>query len=145
MSDTSSISEAGEWAQSRQENNTMTDSEVPYPYLYGRFVQVCNTVLSANCERIPYKQIISSAEKLFGDRAFSMIVYDGKPDNPVATYRVRFAKGQLHTVGQADESSVFGIKIGKDYMQKVVDNPQEYVDYPEKLDWDWLTNRLGIS
>jgi hypothetical protein len=30
-------------------------------------------------------------------------------------------------------------------MQKVVDNPQEYVDHPEKLDWDWLTNRLGIS
>jgi hypothetical protein len=37
-----------------------------------------------------------------------------------------------------------GWKVNVSYLQQVVDNPQEYIDNPAKLDFDWLRDRLKL-
>ena len=31
------------------------------------------------------------------------------------------------------------------YLKRVVDNPQDYIDHPAKLEWGWLENHLCIT
>lgn len=30
------------------------------------------------------------------------------------------------------------------YLQRVAENPKEYVENPALLDWDWLKSRVGL-
>ena len=34
-------------------------------------------------------------------------------------------------------------KVSQEYLAKVAANPQDYIDHPVKLDWDWLKSRIS--
>ena len=38
-----------------------------------------------------------------------------------------------------------GWKVSRSYLESVVENADEYIEHPAKLDWDWLKSRVGVK
>jgi hypothetical protein len=36
-------------------------------------------------------------------------------------------------------------KVPESYLKDVVENAEDYINHPAKLDWEWLKQRVGIS
>ena len=49
-------------------------------------------------------------------------------------------KFEIQSRGKSEHDTEW--KVSRDYLESVVDNPQEYIDNPAKLDLEWLKHRL---
>lgn len=59
---------------------------------------------------------------------------------------MRLDGGKLELVGRGkrDEAKI-SWTVSRDYLETVVEDPDRYVDHPEKLDLDAIKSRLGIG
>lgn len=112
---------------------------------FRQFLYVMNESLDANRDRFPYKQILAACEKTFPDWNIGVAVYADDPDTPHDFYTIRFKDGEFELVEHGKEKPKMTWKTPQSYIKKVIKNPQEYVKHPEKLDWDWFKERLGIG
>lgn len=113
--------------------------------LFSSFLEVCNTALEQNRESFPYKQILALSEKVFGDRNIAVSIYEDEPKKEQARFVIRYADGRFDPVGPGGRDTAFSVKLSRGYMEQVVRNRREYIEHPEKLDWDWLKSRLGFT
>lgn len=118
----------------------INDTELLVEYL-----DVCNTAMAAKKDSFPHKQVLALSRLVFSGRNFSLLLYDEDPDLPDACYTLRFAGNQLELVAEGKQDPVFSCKVRRDYLRTVVGSRQEYIDHPERLDWDWLKSRLGFG
>ncbi len=109
------------------------------------YLDVCNTALAANRHSFPYKQLMTVYEKLFTDRLVTVEIYELDSQKIEAAATVRLRNGTFEPVPEGAGSPSFTFKLKKSYMERVVENRQEYIRHPEKLDWEWLKSRLGIE
>ncbi len=109
------------------------------------YLDVCNTALEANRNTFPYKQLFGVFEKLFANRQVDFMMYEDDPDLILFTATVQLAGGKFVPVPEVESKPSFHVKLKSSYMEGVVRHRQEYIDHPEKLDWDWLKSRLGIE
>lgn len=110
--------------------------------LFSDYLAVCNRALEANREAFPYKQIWDAAESFLGDRSVKLAVYD---DRPQECYCLQMKDKKIETAedcNRADPQDAWRVNLS--YLQQVVENPDEYINHPARLDWDWLRNRMGI-
>ncbi len=119
-------------------NNTGTD------LLFSQYVEVVNRAISENRDGF-YGKVIKLWEKAIGDEMIVVSVYKTDPDNPHAVYTIRLRGGRFEILSNnRDPAAKFKLKIKESYLQKVVDNPDYYVEHPLKLDLDWLKTRIGL-
>jgi CBS domain-containing protein len=113
--------------------------------LLSDYLQVCNAAMSANKDSFLYKQLISLSGFVFSGRNFAALLYDDDPDLPDGVYTVRFTGDHLELVSEGKRDVVFSCKMQRSYLRTVAENRQDYIDHPEKLDWQWLKSRLGFA
>ena len=58
---------------------------------------------------------------------------------------IRLNNDEFELVSHGKQESEIAWKLSWDFLQQVVENPQEYIDHPEKFDWDWLKRRTGFA
>jgi CBS domain-containing protein len=113
--------------------------------LLNDYLEVCNAAMLANKESFLYKQLISLSGFVFSGRNFATLLYDDDPDLPDGVYTVRFTGDHLELVSEGKRDVVFSCKMQRSYLRTVAENRQDFIDHPEKLDWQWLKSRLGFA
>jgi hypothetical protein len=107
-------------------------------------VNVMNRALAQHRDAAPYKQLLAASERLLGGKNLGMAVYADDPKHPYDYYTLHFADGRLELLGRGKQEPDIAWKVSRDYLRRVVDDPERYLAHPEKLDWDWLKDRLGL-
>lgn len=101
--------------------------------LFDRYLEVCNKAIAKHAEKIPFKQIIESeqAQKNVG----VCIVDDiAKPSITMKLdgQKCLCASDVLEGACQTEW------RVTRSYLEKVINNPEEYINNPAKIDWDWI-------
>lgn len=118
----------------------MSDSQ-EIDALFQHYLQVCNAAMDRHKNEFPYKYIWEAVEKLQAGEEVDLTVYD---DAPQRHYRVRLKDKQIEVVQSDKDERHKGWKMNTSYLRKVTEHPQEYVEHPARLDWDWLKDRAGL-
>lgn len=108
-------------------------------------LNVMNSALAENKNSTPYKQILAAANKYMGDKKLGIAVYEKDPSSPFDYFTVRFRHGSFEMVSHGKQDPDIAWKVSQDYLDKVRQNPDDYIKHPAKLDWHWLKDRLGIE
>ena len=114
--------------------------------LFAQALDVINRALRSSRGRFPYQQILEASEKVLGDEPIAVGISKEPGGEPHDFYTVRLAKGRFQMVGRGkrgDPSLSWNLDRG--YLRSVVEDPERYVESPEKLDLDWIKHRLGID
>ena len=109
------------------------------------YLDVCNTALDAHRHSLPYKPIILTYDRIFANRQAAIDIYNDHPGQPETTVTIRLLNGKFGVVPVAEAHPSFHLKLKHGYMEDVIAHRQEYIDRPEKLDWDWLKSRMGME
>lgn len=123
----------------------MTDEE-----LFQQYLSVCNEALKKNKDKFPFKQIIAAATLQEG---VPMLHSDKVPhakdeievcivnDEPEPSFTIRLEHDQIVSeccCAKKGQECDKKWKIPKSYMLDVINNPDEYIDNPAKINWEWL-------
>ena len=110
--------------------------------LFERYLDICNQAIEAHKDEFPYKHVWEAAESLLGDEGVHLTLYD---DEPKGDYQLHLHDKQLDVTSGSDEPPSKGWRMNSSYLRQVVENPEEYIKEPAKLDWHWLKNRAGLN
>lgn len=110
--------------------------------LVKEYINVCNYVLVEHKDRFALGEIIALADRVFGtdDVALRIVGNDGKP---LAHYTTRYGNGQFAPIREGEDSPDTVFRIPWTHLQEVVDNADDYMAHPAKLDLAWL--RVGLE
>ena len=108
-------------------------------------LDVFNRAIAANENSSPYREILAMGDKLFEGKNVGVAVYKDNADQPFDYFTIRFLNGKFELVARGKEEPEIAWKVSRDYLAEVAGNPQEYIDHPVKLDWDWLKNRISSA
>jgi len=112
--------------------------------LFLQFINTFNVALTKHKETIVYKQMLELGEKILGNKIIGVEVYSEDESSSVAYYTIRLNAGTFDVVSHKQEKSELVWKLKDTYLQHVVDNPHDYVEHPEKFEWDWLKSYIGM-
>jgi hypothetical protein len=110
-----------------------------------QYINTCNLALSRHKDTMPYKQILELGEKILGGKNIAVEVYEEDPNRPVDLYTIRLNDGNFDVVAYEKQDVAMEWKVKEAYLEKVVKNSQDYIAHPEKLEWEWLKSRIGLS
>lgn len=123
----------------------MAEKSADTSNLFTRALNVINAALEKNRNETPYSQLLAASEKVLGDHNVGVAVYESDASAPFDYYTVRFRDGSFELVSRGKQEPDVGWKVSRGYLEKVAENPDEYIDHPAKLDWEWLKSRVGLS
>lgn len=119
-----------------------TEAVEEYERIFERYVEVCNQAIEKNKDRFPYTEIWNARLKKLGpDNLLHCAVYD---DRPKVIYTLQITDDMKIKIIKKEpvvEAHIWPFKYN--YLKRVVENPQEYIDHPANLDWGWLTGVFG--
>lgn len=108
-------------------------------------IGVWNRALDAHRASAPYRQMLARCESILAGRPIGVRVYEDDPGKPVAHYSVRFQSGLLEPTPSDSNTPVEPWNVNVAYLRDVVRNAAEYVRSPERLNWQWLSDRLDVQ
>lgn len=113
--------------------------------VFTRALNVINAALEKHADAMPYKALIQGSEKVLSDRNIGVSVYEKDPKSPFDYFTIRFRDGSFELVSHGKQEPEMAWNVSRDYLEKVAENADDYIQNPVKLDWDWLKDRVGIS
>jgi len=117
---------------------------MPNDQLVQKYLDVCNRALQANRDHFPWKQIIAKGETTWHGKNIGLGINEPGREVP-ETYTIKFVNGQFVYDGPGKVDTTYTWEADKAFMQKVVNSPQEYIDSPMKINWDWAASALNIT
>jgi len=122
----------------------MTTEENDISALVRTAVEVINEAIALNRDLRPYKDIVVVYDKPPGKRDIVVGVGTDDPTVPGEYFTLRPREGKLELVAEAEEQSDLDWKVTREFLKRIGENRDEYVQHPEKLDLDWLKRCLGV-
>jgi hypothetical protein len=113
--------------------------------LFTNALNTVNLALDRHSNEMPFEQILAVADKMLDDEKLGVAVYKDDPDEPHDYFTIRFREGAFEVVSHGKESPSVDGKVSVDYLQRLADDPNEYIENPIKLDLDFLKSRMGLS
>ena len=113
-----------------------------YERVFQQYLEICNRSIEQNKTKFPYTEIWGARLKELNDEMnVEAIIYD---DRPKAAFVLRLTKDMKIEIMEkkpipAEEPWPFTYQ----YLKRVVNNPQDYIENPAKLEWGWLQPVLG--
>jgi hypothetical protein len=106
------------------------------------YFNICNTALAQRRREFPYNLIIPLMDRFFSGESVSLRIEDddGAPLDYVTT---GFVGGQFTPVYPGVHTPDARFSLKRSYLEQVVEHADDYIRHPERLDWSWLTDRLG--
>jgi hypothetical protein len=99
-----------------------------------------------NSHKAWFRKAKQASKLLVGGSKFRTIVYEDDPDKTVAEAILQFdPRTETVRVLEGKEGDVaFTWKVSTAYLSDVVEKrPDWYIDNPLRLDWKWLSDRVG--
>ncbi|HKK52902.1 MAG TPA: hypothetical protein VKA74_14990 [Myxococcota bacterium] len=113
--------------------------------LFTSALNTVNAALDAHSDEMPFKQILSAADRVLEDRQLGVAVYKNDPGSPHDYFTIRFRNNAFEVVSHGKESPEIDGKVSVEYLEQLANDPDRYIESPLKLDLDWLTSRLGLD
>lgn len=113
--------------------------------LMTRVLNVMNRAIQEHKDNFPFKQMYNASESIIGGKNLGVAVYADDPDTPHDYFTIRWQGMQLELVSHGKQDPVIAWKVSESYLNQVANEPEQYIDNPLKLDWDWMKHRLGIA
>lgn len=125
----------------QREKSPDTDKEHDASVLIKQYLNIANDALMKQKDDLALKGIVVLLERIFSRENITLEVVDETGES-MGYFTTRFTNGQFAPVrpGIYDPETQFIVK--RSYLQQVVDNAEEYLNHPIKLDWDWLTGQI---
>lgn len=113
--------------------------------LFKKYIDICNMALDKNKDRFPFNHILHGLKnendaqsirvKIMNDREepqFYLQLSEGK-----INYDLTSCQNMCGSCNNdcPSKNSVWQVK--ESYLQDVTENPEEYIQNPAKLDWEW--------
>lgn len=113
-----------------------------YEKVFQRYLEICNLAIEQNKNKFPYTEIWGARLKqLEEEMKIQAIVYD---DRPKVAYMLRLTRDmKIEIVEKKTLPPEDAWPFTYQYLKRVVDNPQEYIENPAKLEWGWLKTVFG--
>lgn len=120
----------------------MADKEKDSYRLFMDALDVINRSLEANRGEGLYGKLIEGFDKYLDGHVSAVGLYEEDPGQPYDYFTIRYLNKRFELVerGKGDHDTEW--KVSRDYLQSMVDNPQEYIDHPSKMDLEWLGSIL---
>jgi len=126
--------------------NAIETQDLDEQALFSQALSVVNQSLERHKDETPYKQIIQGAAKLMGDTTLAVGICKETGSDPYDYYTVRYADGRFDLTGRGKQNGVdVSGTVTRGYLENVVETPDRYLEHPEKLDLDWVKDKLGIA
>jgi hypothetical protein len=113
--------------------------------LFTKAINVINAALDRHKDSLPYEQNLEAAHRALAGRNLGVAVYEDDPGAPFDWFTLRFSEGGFEIVAHGKRHPELAWKVSRDYLRKLADHPDDYIENPAKLDWDWLKSRLGLD
>lgn len=108
--------------------------------LVRQYFNICNQVLAQRRENPFYATIQTVINWFHSGDVITLKVVDipKEPGIPSGYYTTQYIDGHFTLVeeGEQDPDSCFTLR--KSFLEDVVNNADDYIEHPEKLDWSWL-------
>lgn len=115
----------------------MTTSQ-PETDLFTKYLEICNRALKENKDRFPFKQILGAAQSRSEKRKIKVCVIGNGANTK---YLINIHDNEIHAsiYNHNDEKHYSGLwNADQSYLEDVVNNPEDYIHNPAKLNWDWM-------
>lgn len=116
-----------------------TKETLEYEQVFLRYMEICNSAIEKNRNKFPYTEIWGARfDKLDAKKQATLkaIIYD---DRPKVVFTLKLTKDmKIEIVEKKEVAEEEEWPFTYQYLKRVVDNPQEYIDNPAKLQWGWL-------
>ena len=113
-----------------------------YENIFQKYLEICNRAIEQNKDKFPYTEIWGARFKALETEALlNAIVYD---DRPKLNLMLRLTKDmKIEIVKKNEVPTEYEWPFTYQYLKRVVDNPDEYIANPAKLEWGWLKTIFG--
>jgi hypothetical protein len=108
-----------------------------YERVLHQYLEVCNLALEHNKNKFPYKKIWGARVKAFPDGIkVEAIIYHDRPQVALPLNLTHDMKIEImeKPVIPLERTWAFSYQ----HLKRVVDNSQNYIENPARLDWGWL-------
>lgn len=110
--------------------------------LFTGALDVTNRALKENRDSRFLGTLISAWDKFLDGHKAGVEIYDEDPKKPFDYFTIRYLNEKFEIVSRGKSEHDTEWKVSREYLQSIVDDPQQYIDNPTKLDLDWLKHRL---
>lgn len=106
--------------------------------LVKHYFNICNTALLEHKDSLLFKAAMALMERFAaGDNISMKVISDsGKTLGYFTTY---FKDGQFAPITEGVHEPDKALTVSDSFLQEVVENRDDYILHPQKLDWSWLT------
>lgn len=122
-----------------------TKTQLATDALFTQYLNVVNRALGENRDSFPYRQILGASEKAFDDTTVAVGVYKDDAEHPHDWFTVDYSDGTFSLESHGKEDADLTWKMRESHLEEVVENPDEFVEHPYKLDLDWLKKTAGLD
>lgn len=105
--------------------------------LLNGYVSVCNQALLQNKNRFPFKQILGAAQKKEAQNTIEVRIKNTEAPHHIFKIRESGIAVERHDECTGCNCTRTWI-VSKDYIKKVVQDPQAYISNPARIDWNWM-------
>jgi len=108
-----------------------------YEQIFQKYLEICNRALEQNKTTFPYAEILGARFKAMeAEATLHATIYDDRPKIEFVLHFTRDMK--IEIMEKMPVASEGDWPFNYLYLKNVVDNPQEYIENPAKLEWGWL-------
>jgi hypothetical protein len=105
-------------------------------------LDVTNDALDKLRDKPLVKDLVALMDSHAEGKKFGVAVYDHDSSTPHDYYTLRIHNRSIQLAARGKEAPEIDWKVPTDYLQKINDDPQAFIDNPLKLDLEWLKHRL---
>ncbi|MCB1688508.1 MAG: hypothetical protein KDI33_08485 [Halioglobus sp.] len=110
--------------------------------LFMEALEVTNSALEELRDKPVIKNVLELIDEHASGRKFGVAIYADSPDDPFDYYTVRLNQRRIEFVSRGKDEPDIAWKVSTEYLRDVVENSDDYISNPLKLDLDWLKQRL---
>lgn len=113
-----------------------------YERVFQQYLEICNRAIEQNKGKFPYTEIWGARVlELEEEMKVEAVIYD---DRPKAAYMLRLTKDmKIEIIEKKTIPPEDAWPFTYQYLKRVVENQQDYIDNPAKLEWGWMQPILG--
>lgn len=105
------------------------------------YINICNYALFKHRDLPLLNGILAGINRVYSQNIISFTLTDDE-DKPLAYFSTRFVDGMFTPVEEGEYSPDIRLKLRRSYLENVVENADDYMTHPTKLDWDWLIGEI---
>ncbi len=101
------------------------------------YINICNYALFKHRHLPLLNGILAAVNRIYSQETITFIMTDDE-NKSLAYFSTRFVDGMFTPVEEGEHSPDIKLKLRRSYLE----NADDYMAHPTKLDWDWLTGEV---